>query len=188
MSRLVIGLTGAAGAGKDTAANLLEDLLLDRHGEMLMLAFATPLRDMLRPLLRAAGAKADVLFDREAKERALPLIGASPRRLMQTLGTEWGRQLISSTLWIDLARRSVEREPDIPAVFTDVRFADEATFIRSLGGEVWRIVRNVDAIASHISEAGLPDALIDRQIDNTGSLDALHTRLAYALELAGAAA
>lgn len=64
MTRLVIGLTGAAGAGKDTAAAALEDIFRAFGEDALILSFAEPLRDMLKPLLRAAGISPHVLSGR----------------------------------------------------------------------------------------------------------------------------
>lgn len=63
------------------------------------------------------------------------------------------------------------------AVVTDVRFANEATRIIDLGGEVWhidadeRLGPNKD---EHASEQPLPPEFITTTIDNNGSLEAFH--------------
>jgi hypothetical protein len=55
-------------------------------------------------------------------------------------------------------------------VIADVRFPNEAEWIRAQGGEVWRIVREpATQAAAHASEQGIPPELIDRTIDNTGT-------------------
>lgn len=182
MSAILIGLTGRAGCGKDTAAALLIDTV---GASALALAFADPMRNMLHPLLRAAGYTAPLrlLDDRRAKETPIEPFGCSPRRLMQTLGTEWGRQMIKPTLWVDLMRQRLERERHQweLIVITDVRFDDEAQLIHTRGGEVWQIERATDAVAAHSSEAGISPLLVSRTIDNTGTLDALRDQLHYAL-------
>ena len=62
------------------------------------------------------------------------------------------------------------------------RFANEAEWIRErLGGEVWEVRRpGLPVAAGHSSEAGLPDELIDRRIDNDGSIDELRVAVATA--------
>lgn len=182
MTPILIGLTGRAGCGKNTAANLL----IDTAGvDALALAFADPMRYMLQELLFAAGYHnpSTLLDERRLKETALEPFGCSPRRLMQTLGTEWGRQMIKPTLWVDLMRQRLERERTAfeLIVITDVRFDDEAQLIHTLGGEVWQIERATDAVAAHTSEAGINPLLVTRSIDNTGTPDAMRDQLHYAL-------
>lgn len=182
MSAILIGLTGRAGCGKNTAAAMLFN---DAGVNAMECAFADPMREMLQALLFAAGYHnpSALLDERRLKETALEPFGCSPRRLMQTLGTEWGRQMIKPTLWVDLMRQRLERERDAYELIliTDVRFDDEAQLIHTLGGEVWQIERAADAVAAHSSEAGINPLLVTRSIDNTGPLDALRDQLHYAL-------
>lgn len=182
MSATLIGLTGRAGCGKNTAAALL----IDTAGvNALALAFADPMRNMLQALMGAAGYHNPQarLEERCLKEIVLEPFGCSPRRLMQTLGTEWGRQMIKPTLWVDLMRQRLERERHQweLILITDVRFDDEAQLIHTLGGEVWQIERAADVVAAHSSESGISPLLVSRTIDNTGTLDALRDQLHYAL-------
>ena len=52
-------------------------------------------------------------------------------------------------------------------IFDDVRFANEAVAIRNAGGKVYRVSRNDFEVRadSHISELGLPEELIDGEIE-----------------------
>jgi hypothetical protein len=170
----IIGLAGAAGAGKDTAAERLQA----RFG-FERAAFAHPLKAGLRAMFGWEWAQMD---DREWKERVLPDIGKSPRQLMQTLGTEWGRQLVNRDLWLLLAaeRIGAAQSCGLPGmVFTDCRFENEATMILSLGGSVLHIARpGTEAVAAHVSEQQLPSTLVTAQIVNDGSIADLCERLA----------
>lgn len=142
----VIGLSGLAHAGKSTAARWLRD----DHGYHI-LPFAFRLKQMASTILTY-----DQLHSR-MKEVPDPLLGGkTPRQFMQLLGTEFGRQLISDTLWVDLWLRDVRRMPDVARIVADdVRFANEATAIRSLGGIIIEISRDGAGSASggdHVSE------------------------------------
>ena len=162
----VIGLHGRARAGKDTAANFI---LAHRGGYIY--SFADPIRKMLAPL----GIDMNDPYWQARKEQVIPALGVSPRRLMQTLGTEWGRQLINPDLWLILAKQLLlNYGPGM--VIADVRFENEAAWVREQGGRVIHIERpdNV-AVEAHASEAGIvfKGEEGDIKIVNGGSLEDL---------------
>lgn len=165
---MLIGLCGPAGCGKTTVAEALRD----QHG-FTLISFADPLYAAVSAI---TGLSVDELKDRGIKESPLPGIGKSPRFLLQTLGTEWGRDIVSPTLWIDLAMQRAERAGD--AVIADVRFDNEAQAIRGRGGRVFYIMRQGWAClgsdtAGHASERGVSLENIDGYIANDGTLDQL---------------
>lgn len=200
----IIGLTGyggvTAGVGKDTAAKYLTDYYVR---DFRSVAFADP----IRAAMKAVFGWDDSYFNHPKKNEVDERFGISPRKAMQTLGTEWGRNLINTDLWLILAQQRIE--PLIGAGFnvliTDVRFNNEADMIRKLGGTVWHINRKVEGgagtEAGHSSENGVDfvkskDAYIDNN-ETLGNffytLDNLVARLKYeeeckAKELEAAAA
>jgi hypothetical protein len=169
---MLIGLTGAAGAGKDTVAALL----IEQHGGRVA-SFAGPLYEFVSAI---TGIPRYRLADRATKEAVIPWLGKSPRQLLQTLGTEWGRQSVADDIWV---RSLLERirpwlNDGLTVIVTDVRFDNEAEAIAAAGGEVWRVTRPgwrclSGESASHASEAGVSDHLVSQTIVNDGTLDDL---------------
>lgn len=177
---MLIGLTGAAFAGKDTVGNYLADM----H-EFELHAFADPLR---AGLIAMFGLTKDD-FAPQNKERAIEWLGTSPRRLMQTLGTEWGRHLVASDLWCRAMeqRLALSRRFHVAAIaITDVRFADEAALIRRLGGSIWRIERpgaGTTAHGGHISETAGQAIEADSTLINDGTVEQLYEQVDATLDL-----
>ena len=61
------------------------------------------------------------------------------RRLLQRVGTEGGRELLGEFTWINILSRDIE--PGVDYVIDDVRFLNEASWIRYGGGVIWKILR-----------------------------------------------
>jgi len=163
---MLIGLAGAAGAGKGSVAHRL----VFHHG-FAEIAFADPLYAAVAAII---GWPVEELKDRTLKEQPIDWVGKSPRELLQLLGTEFGRKMVKESIWVDRAMRRVSGK----AVITDVRFDNEAEAIKARGGLVWQIVRNAPsclsgAAATHESEGGVSSRLIDRVVPNYGTLDDL---------------
>lgn len=158
----VIGITGLKRSGKSTLATILGDT----HIRM---SFARPLKRMLK----AMGLTDDELED---KETVLPRFGKTPRFLLQTLGTEWGRKMVEQNIWLNIAREEATKYLSVGqrVCFDDVRFDNEANLIHQLGGEVWHIKRgpqeNTDG---HVSEKGVAAHFIHRVVYNSGSCEDL---------------
>lgn len=143
---MIIAFTGRAGSGKSTAAQHL----VAEYGFTLV-KFAGPLKQMMRQL-----GLGDREIEGDLKESPHPLLGGkSPRYAMQTLGTQWGRQLIHSDLWVNAAMQIAFDVLDNGGhvVIDDCRFPNEAAAIVNARGSIVHIVRAGAGIAGgHVSE------------------------------------
>lgn len=171
----VVALIGLKGAGKDTAAQVFE------LAGWVNLKFATPLKRMLQALVMAQGASYDEalrITDGDLKEEpSVYLGGRTGRKAMQTLGTEWGREQMGSTFWIDRFVQSARGvPPGTPGlVITDARFPNEFDLVRAVKGEIFRIDRPELTRAAkearaagmlHESECHVLDAVVDGELRN----------------------
>lgn len=169
----IIGIAGPKGSGKDMAGSLLLGTL---RGDGVLLKFAGPLKSMTADFLANFGVPASVIEDPVRKEEIIPALGVSARAVMITLGTEWGRNLIHTDVWVKAARVAVAHQvrQGFVAVFTDVRFDNEARMIRDMGGVIWEVERpGVAYDQEHASEQGPAQNLIDFTLHNDGDREHL---------------
>lgn len=163
----LIGLTGLAGSGKDTVR-----LMLEAEHDFYGIAFADPIREMITALLLQHGFGTHWMNERSMKEAPIDGLGVSYRELAQTLGTQWGRAL-HPDLWLRVAQKSVA-DAGCRVVISDVRFPNEAEWIHSQGGEVWRIERpGIAPVREHESEQHVATLKADRVIVNNGTVEDL---------------
>lgn len=173
MTRIIGLYSNAPSAGKSTVADMLAD-----EYRFKVVSFAAPLKETVGAFLREMGINPfrviDMLYEPAYKEKIVPELGVTPRHLMQTLGTEWGRQCIHPNVWTDAwVRRVADMPEDALVVADDVRFPNEIDAVRSVGGVIWRIDRPGVTIApevlDHLSEGGLHDVQPDAAIVNDGT-------------------
>ena len=169
----IIGITGQARAGKDSIGDYL---MYMTEARFIRLSFAAPLKRMVATLLNR-----DEDWINEHKEDHIDGL-ASPRRLLQTLGTDWGRSMIDPNIWVNLVNRELNErllsESLEGVVLTDCRFNNEADWIHGNGGEVWQVIRpDAPEVNSHVSEAGIDPERVDRIILNDGSLEDLYLKI-----------
>lgn len=198
---ILIGLTGPAGSGKDSAADALVHL-----AGFTKLAFADALR---AEVCAAFGVPLQYLTARETKEHPIQALalnrcmvmgflaalreqGAgldedaprSPRQIMQWWGTEF-RRAKDTSYWISRAMQRIKRlhKQGKSVVVTDVRFPDEAEAVRSMGGLIWQVWRpGVDvADGAHASETHGREFSPEYVIDNDEGLDELRIEVAATL-------
>ena len=167
----LIGIAGKARSGKDTAANIL---ISDRGYMKYSLA---------EPIRRAA--KDILMIDEEwleagNKEATVEWAGVSYRKFAQLMGTEFAREMLSKEFWFKRADAymgafSVSVFKDVKFVIPDIRFEDEADWIRRRGGAVFHITRpNCEEVRHHVSEGGVSFVKgSDYLLDNSGSLGQL---------------
>lgn len=169
----LIGICGAAGHGKDTLAEGLAkiDVYAVYH-------FADPIKNALNAMFGWGPAHWN---NRDWKEQKLDWLDASPRELAQTLGTEWGREIVHPSLWLKIAQQKWKRIGGTAVVNTksdgkiaamgliipDVRFPNEAAWIKEAGGILFKVHRpGVESVAQHASEQADLTEWIDYTILN----------------------
>lgn len=150
----LIALCGYKGVGKSTYAKFLAG----ENG--VVLSFATPIKQMLRTLVGH-----EYVFG--SKKNEMTHLGVTGRVLLQTLGTEWGRETIDQDIWVKAMKHILTDtmfDEYHPVVIDDLRFENEAKMVRELGGEIWEIDRKnfTPANDNHISEAGVEN--VDRKV------------------------
>jgi hypothetical protein len=153
----IVGLGHKARHGKDTVANYLLQYGAER------MSFADDLYAVAR-----------VMFGMREKDP----------KLLQVLGTDVFRKM-NQHIWIEsLYYKILERKPKV-VIIPDVRFPNEAAFVRSLGGYLVKVTRlNLDGSVfvapdrdpDHPSEAALNgwgdwDLIINA---NSGDIQRLH--------------
>lgn len=174
---MIIGITGYARSGKDT----IGQYLVENKG-FTRVAFADAVRDAVYTLnpeifegeyYDARCRSVKDIVDKIGWDRAKtewPEI----RRLLQVMGTEVGRMLFGPNVWVNIADKKMLELADY--VITDVRFANEAEFIHSVGGIVVKVERQgVKAVNTHSSE--VLDFEVDFTVPNNGSLEDLYTQV-----------
>jgi len=165
----VIALIGQAGSGKTEVARHL--IINHSYQEM---KFAGILKDMLRSL----GLSEEEINGSLKEAPSSLLLGTTPRHAMQTLGTEWGRDLIHPDIWAHAWKVQVTEYLSYghKVVCDDCRFENEVKVVHDFhGAQIWRILRkDLPPRMEHSSEN--VDVLpFDRTIKNYGSIGELKT-------------
>ena len=195
-----VGLCGRMGSGKDTAASFLKNNGYTR------IAFADSLKEfalILDPIVVASHGKTGGI----ANSRDLPttwvnrlskLVNAvgwdeakkssDVRTTLQILGTEICR-VIDPDCWVKLADKKVREIcefnrttglPEPKFVFSDLRFMNEADYIKKNGGLIVFIDRQQDLdeqLLSHSSESFDGRKYADHIIVNDGTLEDLENEI-----------
>ncbi len=187
---LLIGLSGYARSGKDTAAAALLARGWQRK------AFGDKLREFLyalNPVVPTSDcgdfAELRYIVDELGWEQAKT--EPAVRALLQRCGTEAGRGVLGADVWVN----AVLRDLTGPTVVTDVRFWNEAQRIHAAGGLVIRLSRpGVGPARSsggevHASETALDDyPLFDASIINDGTPEDLYDKIVWSVGLGEASA
>lgn len=176
-----IGICGKARSGKDTLARFLADELEGMGVTVAIMSMAETMKDMLKPLLETV---CPPWYDKyewfgkclngEFKEQGIPELGGlSPRMLMQTLGTEWGRESLHEDLWLRVLQAKIDRDfVDFDyIIIPDVRYNNEGEYINNMVVHVTRPF--TPDVSEHTSEDGVSEYLIDVEVVNDGGLDEL---------------
>ena len=159
---LLVGIAGAARSGKNTAATVILNHLGAGWGQD---SFGRPLKEMLNTIGVDTG---DNYKDLPANQ-----FGVSTRHMMQTLGTEWGRNMIDPDLWVNIfANMNRGRKLVVP----DVRFENEAKLVREHGLLI-HIIGRGGVPGGHVSEKPIQMRAGDFVIGNHRDVGYFHELL-----------
>ncbi len=165
---ILMGITGFAGAGKDTFALGLVELGFERQ------AFADALKQVTAYI---ADEPKSLYHDPVAKEQYSESLQMTRRRALQLLGTEGVRNTLGPDVWSRRLLRKWASDGRPDTVVTDVRFDNEADAIIAAGGYIVRVVRGAQllkgAAAAHASEAGVSEDRVLITVFNDGTVEEL---------------
>lgn len=177
----IILLHGKAGSGKSTLMKAIKNAVetsmngINNRWEVEHVRFATPVYQMHDAVLG--------ILEQYGIER-----GPKDRDLLQLIGTEYGREMIDTNIWVKCAQKEVEliKESSLSntfIVFDDLRFKNEFNAFKSMPGTtIVRLVASEEVRRqrankfpenpNHQSEIDLddiPDAQFDLVIRTDGA-------------------
>ena len=159
-------MSGYLKSGKTTAAKYL----CDYYGFQ-----RAPFAAGLKEMLLAIGLTEDHVYG-DLKHEPLDLLcGKTPREAMQTLGTEWGRELIGGDLWLRVWQHRLLEFRNNRIIADDLRFSNEVKLLRGLNAKVIRVHRPGCKAGEHASEQ--INFGHDYYVENDGSFGQLHGQL-----------
>ena len=173
----IIGLHGVAKSGKSTAAAILKT-----YGYV-EIPLAAPLKRSIAAIFHIP---VELLEEQGFKESMAPIGGIPWRKYLQGLGAEGFGRALDPEYWIRLNQFSVRKalsDKNVRGVvIPDIRFSNEAEYVRREGGIVLKIERlNGERLygdlASHPSEQGISEHLVDLVIKNVGTIHDLEKKI-----------
>ncbi len=170
---MIIAFTGKMGSGKDTCATLLCKNLCN-HKRMM---FAGHLKNVTKIAFKWT----DDHVNGSLKDVTCPYWGVTPRYVLQTLGTDYLRNYIDEnyhTKIIDLDIKQYIRDGYKSIILTDLRFPNEANYVKENGGIIIKVDRpGLDGVSSHQSESH--DIIPNITILNDGDEKDLKVKIDY---------
>lgn len=199
---MIFAIAGSIGSGKNTAAEYLSNFYDFRHE-----SFAASVKDAIsvifgwdRQLLE--GYTKESREWREQKDewwsKRLSM-HITPRIVMQTWGTELGRNTFHQDIWVASLENKIRNYKD-NIVISDCRFLNEFNMIQKSGGKIIKVNKGLDPIwkqhaidafngsdfdkeilmntyGIHESDWTLYGLKFDYEIDNNGSIQELYSKI-----------
>lgn len=179
----LIAFTGQMGVGKSTAVETLRTWRYMNTG-FANVKFAAPLYDIQ-----------EYIYNRISSVHRRPADFVKDRKLLQWIGTEWGRETIKDSIWVDLWANKVKEihsywtkaKMDCVITCDDCRFDNEAQTIRTLGGVIIKLTSNknldrvstTDGLKNHASESGINENMVDYTVHNDYTKEDFELRLKH---------
>lgn len=172
MAKKIIGITGFAGSGKNSLADIIHKMFPD---DTEIFSFGSAVKDVVSVLfdwprdLLEGDTKQSRDFRETVDSYWTKNLGQdwTPRKAMQYIGTDLIRNQLSSSFWLDLGMKRIENIDKI-VIIPDVRFRNEIEEIRKRDGIIFRtqLGENPDWF-NDVSElnSNLPDLMEKKQLD-----------------------
>lgn len=206
-NKLIIGILGNIGSGKDTIAHYLT-----QFHDFNQLSFANSLKDAVsavfgwdREMLEGKTAESrewrETVDPFWSKRLSMPTL--TPRWVLQYWGTDLARSEFHGDIWVASLENKIAKS-NTSVVISDCRFPNEIHAIRDMGGSIIRVQRgdlpewypdaelavkgSLVAINSlkdkniHISEWSWIDSKYDILIRNDGTVDELYDNVSAFIE------
>jgi hypothetical protein len=170
-------------SGKSTVANMLTEYFFG-----MTQSFAAPFYDFVisvaAPFVDGDEAEVRQWLHDERKDRE-PIPGLQRLRtgdhdkpvtlrwMLQSIGTQWGRDCIDPALWTKLAEKKAQKAlKTFSVIFDDMRFPNEFEMVKRNGGKCIRIHRPGEGTRgdTSVGEGLLDGHPFDANIYNNGSL------------------
>ena len=183
---MIIGISGKAGSGKDTAAKMLEVLYANpdisyedfankrykNFTDIQIVHFADSLKETTQVLFRIGEWETNT---QEGKKTTINWIGKTVRELLQGIG-QGLRDAIDPNLWVKILFANTEGWTNY--IIADVRYPNEIKAIKERNGVLIRIDRKGAGAGNHSSETALDDYKEwDLVIDNNSTKEDLFNTL-----------
>lgn len=154
---ILIGLIGYKQSGKDTCA----DYLVEKYG-FHKYAFAEPVKQVCKIMFQLDSQQ---LEDSIQKEENDPRWDLTPRQMMQKVGTDMVRHYWGENFWVRCMEMRVYKDKKERIVVSDVRFQNEADWIKQNHGILVRIVDNThstytDPHPSEVEQLSIQEDLV----------------------------
>lgn len=168
---MIVGVVGKKGHGK----NALGDILV-KHWGFRQVAFADALKLDVRDMYGLTEEQVNGAI--EQKEAVDARHGKTPRQIMQEHGDL--RRADDPEFWVKALHDTVKRlrgqDRVKHFVITDVRYQNEADFVKALSGQIWKIERpgfSTGVEEAHSSETSMEAIVPDFDVTNNGTLPQL---------------
>lgn len=169
MDQTFFGITGITKSGK----SVISSYLASEYG-----FYEQPFAKPIKEALIAMGFSHNQIYGNLKDTPIAWLNGLTPRKLMQTLGTEWGRGH-DKDFWVKIWTEEIWKLSNKTLFVTDdYRFPNEAGALRMKWAILIRVIRpslELPDVSAHESERHIMNLPVDFTIYNDGSIQALHS-------------